>query len=400
MLLQRIKQIASTDLAKVFLLVFVSKIIMFTLISFGSDFIEFGADVYFGSNFKYRAYTVDQVFDKSLQESLPFMLTPFDAQWYIQIAEEGYNSFALILEPRNVVFYPLFPILIHSVNYLTHNSEWSGLLIANLCTFGMGYFLFRLLKKDGEEETSWNTVILLLSAPMAIFFSAVYTESLFLMITLWSFEAVRENKWWLAGILGFFASITKIQGIILFPVFLVEYFLLHREEKSWFLPENMKKIPWLFLIPAGLLSFCTYMYSLTGDFFASFHVQQDFGVGRMLGFHPEQLLYTITHLTTWHSSYASPFDLFMFLLSLFLFGVGIKTLRPSYSVYTACMILLPVSTWTLMSYSRYVMMAFPLFFVVAQFFEKRKSWFPLTLLLSAGFMGIFTMMFINWRWVG
>jgi len=40
-----------------------------------------------------------------------------------------------------------------------------------------------------------------------------------------SFYFARTQKWWLAGIFGFFASLTRLVGIILFPVLVFEYLI-------------------------------------------------------------------------------------------------------------------------------------------------------------------------------
>src|SRR5260370_18121499 len=51
--------------------------------------------------------------------------------------------------------------------------------------------------------------------PTAFFFFAAYNESLFLLFTASSFLAMRRQQWWLAGILGLFAALTRSAGIFL-----------------------------------------------------------------------------------------------------------------------------------------------------------------------------------------
>src|SRR5437870_921220 len=50
--------------------------------------------------------------------------------------------------------------------------------------------------------------------PTAFFLLAPFTESLFLALTMAAFVAADARRWWLAGVLGAMASLTRGPGIV------------------------------------------------------------------------------------------------------------------------------------------------------------------------------------------
>ena len=67
-------------------------------------------------------------------------------------------------------------------------------------------------------------VLLLLLFPTSIFFNAVYTESLFLLLSVASVYFIRKGRYREAGILGFLAALTRVTGVLLFVLAAVEFF--------------------------------------------------------------------------------------------------------------------------------------------------------------------------------
>ena len=70
----------------------------------------------------------------------------------------------------------------------------------------------------------------LLIFPTAYFLHIGYTESLFLALVLGSFLAARTDRWWLAGILGGLAALTRINGLVLIPALAAEAWLAWDED--------------------------------------------------------------------------------------------------------------------------------------------------------------------------
>src|SRR5258707_14025527 len=79
---------------------------------------------------------------------------------------------------------------------------------------------------DALAGEVWRrTWLFLCIFPTAFFFFAAYNESLFLLLTASAFLAMRRQKWWLAGILGFLAALTRSAGLFLVIPFLWELWM-------------------------------------------------------------------------------------------------------------------------------------------------------------------------------
>ena len=52
-------------------------------------------------------------------------------------------------------------------------------------------------------------------APMAFFFSAVYSESLYLALSVGLFLCARNGRWMWVGVLGALAGATRSTGLVL-----------------------------------------------------------------------------------------------------------------------------------------------------------------------------------------
>ena len=184
----------------------------------------------------------------------------WDAQRYLAIAQYGYKT------PFDYAFFPLFPLL---TNLLTPPlGSWSymivGMLISNAALLGVLFVLYRLAVENGGEQVARRTLLYLCIFPTALFFFAAYNESLFLLCVTGAFLALRRGQWWLVGVLGFFATLTRSAGILLVAPYLYEL---------WKASESLsgKWRAWAFaaapivLIPLGLLLYCLYCWKMTGN---------------------------------------------------------------------------------------------------------------------------------------
>jgi hypothetical protein len=135
----------------------------------------------------------------------------WDACWYGKIAAFGY-------EPRemSVNFWPLFPILTGAVARLVGGSvALGGILVSAVAYVAAMTGLYRLVARDVDPAVARRTVVLISIFPSAFFLFAPFTEALFLALAVWSIALARERRWLLAGVLGFLAGITRIQGVFL-----------------------------------------------------------------------------------------------------------------------------------------------------------------------------------------
>ena len=74
-----------------------------------------------------------------------------------------------------------------------------------------------------QEDAARRTVVLIAFFPAAVFFSAAYTESLFLALSVGVLLAARRERWALAGALGALAAATRSMGVLLIVPALLMY---------------------------------------------------------------------------------------------------------------------------------------------------------------------------------
>ena len=131
----------------------------------------------------------------------------WDAEHYLRIAGQGYFG----TEPA---FFPLYPLLIRIVSGFTGSLLVAGLIVSNTASFLSLLYLYKLVEHEYNRHVAQRATFFVSIFPTAIFFSAVYSESLFLFLTVASFYYVRERRWLMAGVFGFFAALTRSEGVL------------------------------------------------------------------------------------------------------------------------------------------------------------------------------------------
>jgi hypothetical protein len=129
----------------------------------------------------------------------------WDAGWYLQIVTSGYMWNGHAGYQQNVVFFPLFPLLMY-VPGLFLGRQWlmAGTVTAVLAFFGALVYLFRFARDRYGEEAARTTLWLVAAYPFAVYFSAPYTESVYMLCVLGAcchFERGEPGRALLWGIL-------------------------------------------------------------------------------------------------------------------------------------------------------------------------------------------------------
>lgn len=190
----------------------------------------------------------------------------WDAIRFITIANQGYTS------PDYTAFFPLYPTIEHWVSKALHMDVLlTGMLISNLAFLGTLIVLYRLVADEFGQETARRAVLYLSIFPTALFFFAAYNESLFLFFLLLSFYCLRRGHWWLSGIVGGLATLTRSAGLLLAVVFVCEFLRQQlptirevlRKRAPLQIAAAFAGLPAVLLIPFGL---GVYAYGLTKSF--------------------------------------------------------------------------------------------------------------------------------------
>lgn len=144
----------------------------------------------------------------------------WDSTWYLKIAEAGYSS----ADPARSAFFPLYPALVSIVSAPLGGSLLAaGLLISWGCALAFLTLLHRTVAAARDTATATTVVRVAAFVPPAVFLSAVYTEALFLVLSLGVLVAARRDRWLWAGVLGAFAASCRSIGVLLVIPLAVEY---------------------------------------------------------------------------------------------------------------------------------------------------------------------------------
>lgn len=216
--------------------------------------------------FAFAAYRA-QAPDAGIQYLKERFTTAGDSPHYLFLAEEGYQSEGE--QAKLIVFYPLYPLLMRVLGILLlGNYELAGLLISNICSGFASIYLYRLVKMDYGEKRAVESVILFLVYPFMMFTMGIYTESLFLMLTLMALYHIRQGNWVQAGLLGFAAGLCRNQGMLLLAPAIYEWFHRKAESGKSFKEYVFRKQFMILLMPGGFLCFLLLNYMKFGKFTA------------------------------------------------------------------------------------------------------------------------------------
>ncbi len=324
------------------------------------------------------------------QSPLIWSWANFDGVHYLGIASFGYRQF-------EQAFFPLYPLLMKYISLFTLiDYVRIGQLIANVSFLVGLYVFYKLVRLDRPQKEAYWPLLFLIVFPTSFYFAGVYSESLFLLLSMACFYAARKQKWWLAGILGALASATRFVGVLLLPALAVEYFLSTRADKRSFL--------WLLLIPLGLVLYMYWLNQNYGDPFYFYHVQSAYGAGRTnssIILLPQVIFRYLKILVTASFNYQYLISLFEFVTSMGIMGLliyGINKMRQSYWIFTCLSFIVPTLTGTFLSMPRFAVTMFPLFILLPSILKTaRKRMFVLGVFLVILFIA--TMFFTRGYWV-
>jgi hypothetical protein len=339
----------------------------------------------------------------------------FDTQRYMRIAEAGYAH------EEDSVFPPLYPLASRFLGYLFGGGPtgnlWAATLISNLAFIGLLIMLFIVTEHDLGAEFAPRTLIYLTFFPTGFFLLAPYTESLFILFALASIWMARHNgRFWLAGILGFLASLTRLTGWVLVVPLAYEWwiqwgkpYLSQRRNPDKKNPHRVKSFYLLLNAVAvglpglGTAVFLVWRWAVGLPSLSSIYQQYWYQVTGIPGTDLIRALQTMLldgqarqgEFTLW-------FDFFCVILLATTTYFAFRRLNATYGLYALMLLLfmlLPVSEFKpLYSFSRYTLAFFPTFMILAQ--AGKNPWTNRFILYPSFILYLyFSGQYFLWGWV-
>jgi hypothetical protein len=321
------------------------------------------------------------------------MFDHWDAPHYVDIAKNGYVNTG---DTANfIVFFPLYPALIRLFTVNFNYINLSALIVSNVCSLVAFYYLYKLTKLEFNDTVAVKAVLFLSVFPTAYFLSAPYTEGLFFALVIASIYYARLGKWQFAGLISLLASLTRIAGLLLLPVLLVEYF----HQKGWKPRKTDLNVLWIFLALAGFLIYLGINYQVTGNWFTFLAVEATHWYNRL---DPRAGL-SAAYGWARNASYPNNITDGLAPLVFAVFGsimivVSVwRRLRPVYIAYMFFSWGLAVSTSWWISVPRYVMAMFPMFMLFGLLTNKKSANIAIVA-VSGAFLCYFTVFFALGWW--
>lgn len=332
----------------------------------------------------------------------------FDGVHYLTIAEKGYIGTGLIQ-----AFFPVFPGATAVVNLVGHNTLVSGLVVAHLALLALVIGWYGWIKSLSGSQVAWTAVLVLLMWPASFFLGAVYSESLFLALTVFCLWAMSRRQWWLASILAMVASATRVVGIGLMIALWIEWartWWPQWRQLSWW-RQQWRQVGLLFMPALGLLAYMVFLVQEFDDPLYFLHVQAEFGGGRQ-----ESLV--LLPRVFWRYgrmlSGARSFDWKYYaigqeLLAALIGMIGLvvaawwgkRQRRFSWGawVYAVMAFIVPTLTGTFSSLPRYLLVCLPIWWLVAVWLSNHRGWRLLYYVVGMAWLMLNVWLFVQGYWV-
>jgi hypothetical protein len=282
---------------------------------------------------------------------------------------------------------------VHALVRRRSDYSWfvSGLVASNVALLGALWYLARLVRLDAEDETAARAVLYVLTFPTTLFLSSVYTESLFLLVTIAAFYHARQNQWLRAGAFGAAAALTRSPGILLAVPLALEY-LAQREFQLRKIRLDVLAIG---LVPAALGGLMLYFHFRFGNVNAIRDAQASWGGGWGAFRGPWFPFVELTQRALeGHEWVDLGFSVLGFAMAIY----AAARLRLSYGVYAIVAVLFLTSWGRLESMPRYVLIIFPMFVAFA-LWGRNELFHRAYLIAGSGLAALFMIEFALWRWV-
>jgi Mannosyltransferase (PIG-V) len=327
-------------------------------------------------------------------------LAGWDTWHFTRIAERGYLPPGLPCCDQ--AFFPGYPALVRLLMPLTGGSALAaGVVVTLVAGLAAAVLLDRLARLlTGDEQAARTAVRYLALAPFGVYLTAVYSEALFLALSLGAWLAAERRRWWLAGAVAAGASLVRVNGLFLAAALAVLYL-------TQLLADGGRR-PRADILALGLPALATagyfgYLTARTGSLTA-WQDAQVAGWDRHGAWPWQGLAAGWRHVqepASLHLLVSRWADLLAVVAGLALVVVLARLGRWAQATYVGLNVAVLVCSTTLVSAPRYALTWFPAYLLVGEL-AQRPGWRwlrgPLPV-ASAAAMVVLTLLFAMHRWV-
>jgi hypothetical protein len=330
----------------------------------------------------------------------------WDSDFFLRIAQHGYDNTA-------AAFHPLYPALVAVLGrvFFGHYIV-AGIVISLASALGSFLLLEGLAEKRLGHDGARRAVLYMAVFPMALFLQAVYSESLFLFLTLAAFSLAERNRYPAAGVAAGLAILTRAAGLALLPALVL---------LAWQSRDRRRGLAGVGLALPIAAIYPLVLWQQLGDPWAFSDAQDRWhrhaspagplgGIwdGVVAGWRGLEQ-FVVGHGT--HVSGANPMHaaatnlqaLVYLVLFLALTFVAWRRFGAAYGLFAAVSLAIPLSypssRWPLLSLPRFGLVIFPLFLALASLTSDRPRAHTAVVACSALFLGVAVVQWALWQWV-
>lgn len=302
----------------------------------------------------------------------------WDARSYIDIADHGYPCCVV---DYHDAFLPGYPIVTRMVGVVVRDTVLAGLLVSLAAEFVALIYIARLVEAERDQRSAVGAVWCVALAPVGFFLSGVYTESLFIAAVAASLFHARRGEHGRACLAAALACATRITGLVLIPVLVVEWLRNGRRSPA---PAVLSTL----LVLSPLLAYAWYMHGHVGDALA-FRAAQ-----RLPSFNHDLAPPWSGFALTWQTMVTAPDaetrSIFLREIVFGLLGLAACLVAwcwprfpRSWALYCGLVWVFSTSLTFWLSVPRYLLALFPLSLVLADI-GRRVRWLGPGLLVASG----------------
>ena len=336
----------------------------------------------------------------------------WDSVFYLRIAEHGYDA----AHASSAAFYPLYPAAVGILGRaFAGHYVLAGVAVSLAACLGSFLLLYRLAEERIGADAARRATLYAALFPTALFFQAVYSESLFLLLALGAFVLAERGRFLSAGGVTGLAMLTRPVGVALLPALAILAWRSRQRGLS------------LAKLGAGSLAFAVYplvLWQQMGDPWAFLRAQDVWNrrlsyAGPLGGIWDglraavagvRQLASGSHTESTWPVLDTDPMRAAALNLATFAFLVLFLALAvvvwrrfgAPYGVFSALSLAIPLSfpteRWPLLSLPRFGLVVFP-FFLVLAVLARRPRVHTTVVAVSSLLLGISVAQWALWQWV-
>jgi hypothetical protein len=337
----------------------------------------------------------------------------WDSVWFLRIAEHGYGS----AKGAAAAFYPLYPAAMALLGrVLFGHYVLAGILVSLASAFASFLLLHRVAEERLGADGARRAVLYLAVFPFALFLQAVYSESLYLLLTLAAFLLAERGRFLAAGTVTGLALLTRPTATALLPALAL---------LAWRERDRVRALASLAVAPLLFAAYPLYLWWAEGDPWQFLHAQRIWsrhlspagplgGIwdGLRAGWAGVEQLASGSHTHVYWTPVQDSDPIRVAVLNLealaflvlfvVLTVIAWRRFGAPYGLFAALSLAIPLSVpserWPLLSLPRFGLTIFPLFLALAVLGGRPRAHTAIVA-VSSLLLGVSVAQWALWQWV-